>query len=83
MFDDKYLLLAGFSNKFEKIMDTNEYEIYHVCCEDEGNNDLHYGIYANGILAESTDEITLSRIENFNLINLEYKTENNTILLQK
>lgn len=51
--DDKYLLLAGISSDFEKIMDNNEYEIFHICCEDEDNHDQQYGIYANGILTES------------------------------
>lgn len=51
--DDKYLLLAGLSDKFEKICDDNEYEIYHVVCEDDGDENKQYGIYANGVLAES------------------------------
>lgn len=51
--DDKYLLLAGFSDDFEKITDNNEYEIFHVSCEDDDNHDQQYGIYANGILTES------------------------------
>ena len=51
--DDKYLLLAGLSDKFEKICNNNEYEVFHIVCEDDGDENKQYGIYANGILAES------------------------------
>jgi len=51
--DDKYLLLAGLSDKFEKICDNNNYEVFHIVCEDDGDENKQYGIYANGILAES------------------------------
>jgi hypothetical protein len=51
--EDKQLLLACVSDKFEKIMDKKIYNIYHIVLE---NDDLYsnYGIYANdGILTES------------------------------
>lgn len=51
--DDKYLILAGLSKKFEKITDDNEYEVYHIVCDDDGDENKQYGIYANGVLAES------------------------------
>ena len=39
--------------------------------------------YANGILAESTDEITLSKMNDFKLINLEYKENEMKKQIQK
>ena len=81
--DDKKKLIACFDKRFKEHNEIGMFNIYHLVLENENNQYKNYGIYANGILAESTDEITLSRIENFNLINLEYKTENNTVLLQK
>ena len=81
--DDKKKLIACFDKRFKEYNEIGLFNIYHLVLENENNQYKNYGIYANGILAESTDEITLSRIENFNLINLEYKTENNTIILQK
>jgi len=62
--DDKNLLLAGLSDKFEKICDTNEYEVYHIVCEDEGDENKQYGIYANGILAESISDLNFKQFFN-------------------
>jgi hypothetical protein len=53
MIDDKYLLLALLSEKFEKLNNTNIYTYYHLCLENE-DGDGRYGIWANGILSEST-----------------------------
>jgi hypothetical protein len=39
--------------------------------EDEDGIYNNYGIYANGILAESTMENTLSKLNNFDLINVD------------
>jgi hypothetical protein len=40
--------------------------------EDDNNKKYNnYGIYANGILAESTMENTLSKLNNFDLINVD------------
>ena len=50
---DKKFLLACSSDKFEKIEDDKEYELFHFVLESENNNN-NYGIYINdGILSES------------------------------
>ena len=51
--DDKYLLLASYSDKFEKILDNNTYTYYHFTLENDGNNDARYGVWADGILTET------------------------------
>jgi hypothetical protein len=54
--DNKYLLLAGKSELFEQIKDDKSYIIYHIALinDDEDNDCTRYGIWANGILTEST-----------------------------
>jgi hypothetical protein len=62
--EDKKLLLACSSNKFEKINDDKEYILYHLVLENENTNG-HYGIYLkNNILSESCSEIAFNRINN-------------------
>jgi len=65
---DKYKLLAYHDERFEEIMMNAVFEIYHIVLENEDEN-FNYGIYANGILAESTDEITLMRMKGFEKVN--------------
>ena len=50
--DDKKLLLAGLSDDFSKLTDTNQYTYYHFTLEAEDET-TRYGIYANGILSET------------------------------
>ena len=50
--DDKYLLLCSVSDKFIKITDAEEYTIYNLALESD--DDCQFGIYANGILCETT-----------------------------
>lgn len=53
--DDKYLLLAGKSKLFEQIQGDDLFDIYHLCLEgDTPEHDKRYGIWANGVLTEST-----------------------------
>jgi len=66
--EDKYKLLAYHDKRFEEIMMNAVFEIYHIVLENENEN-FNYGIYANGILAESTDEITLMRMKGFEKVN--------------
>jgi hypothetical protein len=51
--DDKYLLLACTSDKFEKIQNNDTYTYYHFTLENDGDDDNRYGIWANGILTET------------------------------
>ena len=56
MIEDKTLLLACSSDKFERVDDDLEYELWHFTLE---NDDVtgHYGVYINdGILSESCSE---------------------------
>ena len=71
--DDKEKLVACFDKRFKEYNELGFFNIYHLVLENDKNEYTNYGIYANGILAESTDEITLSRMNDFKLINLEYK----------
>jgi peptidoglycan hydrolase CwlO-like protein len=73
--DDKEKLIACFDKRFKEHNELGLFNIYHLVLENEKNEYKNYGIYANGILAESTDEITLSRMNDFKLINLEYKNK--------
>lgn len=66
--EDKYKLLAYHDERFEEVMMNAVFEIYHIVLENENEN-FNYGIYANGVLAESTDEITLMRMKGFEKVN--------------
>jgi len=66
--EDKFKLLAYHDERFEEIMMNAVFEIYHIVLENEDKN-FNYGIYANGILAESTDELTLMRMKGYEKIN--------------
>ena len=61
--DGKHKLISYFDEKCEPINEEKEFDIYHILLE---NNNVfsNYGIYANGILAESTDDFTLERMKN-------------------
>jgi hypothetical protein len=52
MVDDKFLLLAFISDKFEKLENENEYDLYHIVLEND-ELDGQYGIYADNILTET------------------------------
>jgi len=51
--DEKYLLLAGITDKFERIEGDNVFTYYHFCVENDGNDETRYGIWANGTLVET------------------------------
>lgn len=52
--DDKQLLLAGFSDSFTQIEGDDIYDIFHIVLEDDDGKSKRYGIWANGVLTEST-----------------------------
>jgi hypothetical protein len=54
--DDKYILPAGISNDFESIDDANEYTYYHFSLEYDDDENTRYGVWANGVLTETTSE---------------------------
>jgi hypothetical protein len=71
MIDDKQKVLACFDKRFEEYNEEGYFNIYHIVLEDDKGVYNNYGIYANGILAESTMENTLSKLNNFDLINVD------------
>jgi hypothetical protein len=54
--DDKILLLSCVSKKFIKLTDDNEYTYYHLVLENDGDITRRYGVWANGVLTETTNE---------------------------
>jgi hypothetical protein len=79
MIDDKYKVLACFDKRFEEYNEEGYYNIYHIVLEDDKGVYNNYGIYANGILAESTMEDTLSKLNNYDLINI----DKNNVIIEK
>jgi hypothetical protein len=81
--DDKYKLIAYYDNTFVEVKQNIVVSIYHLVLENE-NKYVNYGIYANGVLTESIDEVNLLRYyfndvnEKINLINVA-KTNKNTL----
>ena len=60
--DKKFLLLSAVSKDFIQLTDTNEYTYYHLCLENNGNNDERFGIWANGILTETISKNQFTEI---------------------
>ena len=81
--DGKYKLIAYYDNTFVEVKQDIIVSIYHLVLENE-NKYINYGIYANGVLTESIDEVNLLRCyfndvdEKINLINVA-KTNKNTL----
>lgn len=50
--DDKFLLMAYADERYEKVCNDKEWELYQIVLEHD-NNSCRYGIYANGILSET------------------------------
>ena len=62
MIEDKKLLLACSSDKFEKIDDDQEYNLYHFSLESDDSK-AHFGVYiTDGVLSESCSEEALLRM---------------------
>lgn len=81
--DDKYKLIAYYDDTFVEVKQNIVVSIYHLVLENE-NKYVNYGIYANGVLTESIDEVNLLRYyfndvnEKISLINIA-KTNKNTL----
>ena len=58
--DKMYLQRAAYCKDFIKITDTSEYTYYHLSLK--GENGKRYGIWANGILSESTFKNDMHKI---------------------
>ncbi len=64
--DDKVLVLAGKSSKFRQIDNKETYDIYHIALGEDESEDKRYGIWANGVLTESTFKKVLYKMISFN-----------------
>ena len=53
--DDKYRLMAKLDYLCDTVGDNTQYRVWHICLDHE-NEWMNYGIYANGMLVESTCE---------------------------
>jgi hypothetical protein len=54
MIDDKYLLLSAVSKDFKKLENNNLYTYYHFILENNGSETERFGVWANGLLTETT-----------------------------
>jgi hypothetical protein len=54
--DDKFMLNAWVSEKAEPVLTAEFFTIYHLVLEHDDDEDKKYGIWANGVLAESQCE---------------------------
>ena len=52
--DDKYLLLVSASDKFIPLTENKKYTYYHITLENNGDKKQQFGIWANGVLTETT-----------------------------
>lgn len=59
--DDKYLLPAFVNQDFSPINEEKQFRYYHLVLENDGDKFKRYGIYANGILSETTFENNFCR----------------------
>jgi len=81
--DGKHKLIAYYDNTFVEVKQDIVVSIYHLVLENE-NKYINYGIYANGVLTESIDEVNLLRYyfndvdEKISLINVA-KINKNTL----
>jgi hypothetical protein len=51
--DGKKLLLASSSNLFKPLEDDKEHTYYHLILENDGDDEVRFGIWANGVLTET------------------------------
>ena len=78
--EDKYKLIAYYDNTFTEIKKDININIYHLVLESDNKN-RNYGIWANGVLTESIDEIALLRyLQNPNIKLINIAKQNNKIL---
>jgi len=68
--ENKYKLIACFDNNFEQYNEEGFFHLFHIVLENNGDLYKNYGIFANGLLVESTNEKTLEKDIDIELINL-------------
>jgi hypothetical protein len=52
--DGKYVLFANYCEEFTQVSDTQQYTYYNLALEDSGDSLKKYGIWAEGVLVETT-----------------------------
>lgn len=52
--EEKYLVFANQSHLFRQIQDSGVYTYYHFALESDGDDYRRFGIWANGVLTETT-----------------------------
>jgi hypothetical protein len=66
--DGKQVLLAAASDKFTALDNTDIYNYYHFILENDGDDDVRYGVWANGVLSETPSKKYLSKVMLHNII---------------
>jgi hypothetical protein len=66
--DGKQLLLSAASDNFIALDNTNIYNYYHFILENDGDDDVRYGVWANGVLTETPSKNFLCEIMLHNVI---------------
>jgi hypothetical protein len=59
MIDGKYMVLACLSDKFEKVMTEEKFQIYHFALENDGEDTKRYLVWANHVLTETPSKAYL------------------------
>jgi hypothetical protein len=78
--EDKYKLIAYYDKSFTEIRKDINVNIYHLVLEGD-NKHRNYGIWANGIITESIDEISLfHHLKNSDIKLINVAKQNNKIL---
>jgi hypothetical protein len=78
--EDKYKLIAYYDSEFTEVKQDININIYHLVLESDNKN-RNYGIWANGALTESIDEITLFyHLKNSHIKLINIAKQNNKIL---
>jgi hypothetical protein len=70
LLDGKEKVIACFDNNFEQHNEQGYFNNYHIVLENNGDVEKNYGIYVNGLLVESTNEKTMKKDIDIELINL-------------
>ena len=62
LIDGKQLLLSAASSQFIALTDKDEHTYYHFILENEDNDDVRYGVWANGVLCETPSKNYLKSV---------------------
>ena len=54
--EDKFFSFVENDKRFEKIENAEQYTYYNFCFENDGDKNVRYGVWANGVLCETPSE---------------------------